>query len=262
MADKQPVIAAPEPASQEETKPAEQPAESAPAEPKAKEQKEEAEPQGKEYQKLRKRAQQAEQESAYLRGLVEGGKKPEAQVRQPDGPPKLETYENYDDYLVAKAKYEVRQEQSVENKNREIQRIQDSYNEKFLKVAEKHPDLPQLVQELIRNPQIPKHPAVEQAIMESDVGPEITLHLAQNPAEAARIGRMAYQNPLAAAREIGKIEARIMTPEKPTQIISQAPEPIKAVASKGSVTVFDYEKADINDFMRKRQEEAPPGRRR
>src|SRR5208283_5169282 len=143
MAEQEPVKEASEVSSQPEEVKTETAAPET-AEPKVEEVKE-AEPQGKEYQKLRKRAQQAEQEREYYRGLAEAGKKLEPPVQQPSGPPKLESYENYDDYLVAKAKFEVRQEQTIESQRETVRRIQDSYNEKFLKVQEKHPDLPQLV---------------------------------------------------------------------------------------------------------------------
>lgn len=211
--------------------------------------------------KLRRRAQSAEQEAAYWRGVAEaGGKKPEEpQVRQPEGPPTLDQFENYDDFLIAKAEYGFSQKQEQQRAAEASQRIKDSYNERYRKAIEKHPDLPEISRAFIQNRSIPQNPAMAQAIMESDIGPEIVYHLGQNAQEAIRIASL---SPVAAAREIGKIEAKLITaPIKEPNTISQAPEPIKAVGTKGTVGNFDYEKTSMDDFMKKRNTESPPHRR-
>jgi hypothetical protein len=95
--------------------------------------------------------------------------------------------------------------------------------------------------------------------MESEIGPEIVYYMGQNPMEAVRISAL---SPASAAREIGKLETKISAHKEEPKKISQAPEPAKAIAPKGAVTSFSYEKADIESFMKKRNEEAPPGRRR
>ena len=209
----------------------------------------------------RRKRQQAEQEAAYWRGVAEaGGKKLEPQSPVVS-PPKVEDFQTYDDFLVAKAKHEFKLEQAQINETQEAEREQNrvraAYNERFRKAIEKHPDLPEVVQAIIHNPNIPQNPAMAQAIMESEVGPEITYHLGQNPQEAIRIALM---SPYAAAREIGRIEAKVTSTTQPNTI-TQAPDPAKVLQARGAVTTFDYEKSSMDDFFKKRNTEAPPRRR-
>jgi hypothetical protein len=206
---------------------------------------------------LRKRAQRAEQEAAYLRGLSEG-RNPQAaaapEPHTPQGPPSLDQYENYDDYLVAKAKHEFQADQVKREADREEQRLRNEYNTRYQKTAAKYPDLPEIVQSIVRNPSIPQNPAMARAIMESEVGPDIVYQLGQNTQELIRIASL---SPTAAAREIGKWEAKVLSaPRTEPQKISQAPEPIRAVGTKGAVSSFDYEKSSMDDFMKRRNTEA------
>jgi hypothetical protein len=64
-------------------------------------------------------------------------------------------------------------------------------------------------------------------IVESEKGPLIAHHLAKNPNKAAELNRM---SPLAAAREIGRLEARLSLPKPKTT--TSAPTPLKPL--KGS----------------------------
>ena len=75
---------------------------------------------------------------------------------------------------------------------------------------------------------IPVSLAVNNVILDSEHGPEIAYELAKNPKEYERINKLP---PLAAARELGKIEARISQAssekKKPeTNKITQAPKPM------------------------------------
>jgi len=214
---------------------------------------------GKEYQKLRQRAQQAERDAEYYKGLAEGrDKKPEVQAKAPVAPPKLESFENYDDFLVAKAKYEVRIENEQAESFKEHEKVVTAYKTRLNTAVMKFPDLLREEQAIVRLIQTTGNAPLARAIIESELSPEIVNHLYMNPQEANRIAAL---GPVASAREIGRLEAKLQTASKaePNKI-SQAPEPIKAVGNRGIVSAFDYEK-DINDFMKKRNAESPPGRR-
>lgn len=269
-------IAEPATANNADLVPAANQAEPAPAEPPANTAEPGSEPLGEKGKQeligLRKRAQAAERRAAYLEGLTEGRQPaPIEPVAKPvQGPPVLENYQNYDDFLVAKAKFEFSQEQNQRDQAREIERtkqeqakevarVRSVYNERFRQTIEKYPDLPEVAQSLIHNPLIPQNPSMAQAIMESDIGPEIMYHLGNNIQDAMRIASL---GPLAAAREIGKIESKlIVVPVTEPKRISQAPEPIRAVGARGAVTSFDYDKSSMDEFIKKRNAEAPPGRR-
>jgi len=72
-------------------------------------------------------------------------------------------------------------------------------------------------------------PALADLVLESDVAPDLTYHLGANPDLARRLSSM---NPVAAARELGRIEASLSTPKPKLQ--SSAPAPITPVNGTGS----------------------------
>lgn len=75
--------------------------------------------------------------------------------------------------------------------------------------------------EVINRPWSCSQPMAE-AIKESDEGPAIAEHLAKNPDLAARMSEL---GPIQAAREIGKIEARIVADRTKPKDVSKAPPP-------------------------------------
>jgi len=76
---------------------------------------------------------------------------------------------------------------------------------------------------------VPYSPSMVQLVQESEQGPEIAYHLGKNPSEAERIARL---TPLAAAREIGRLESRFAAtaPKK----VSTAPPPPKTISGQGA----------------------------
>lgn len=203
----------------------------------------------------RRKRQQAEQEAAYWRGVAEGGGRQPQQPQKPQapqGPPVLEQFENYDDYLVAKAKFEVQQDIVRGQQAAQRQNVVRTFQDRVRKAAEKNPD----ILSVLEDRSIPISAPMADAIQESELGPEIAYHLKQNPMDAERI---AYLSPVAAIREIGKIEARLSAPQpQTTQRISQAPEPIKALGGGGSVTEPNLETMPMEEFIRKRNADTKP----
>lgn len=66
--------------------------------------------------------------------------------------------------------------------------------------------------------------AISEMILESDIPHDLAYHLGKNPEQARALSNM---NPVQAAREIGRIEARLSLPKAKTQ--STAPDPINPV---------------------------------
>jgi hypothetical protein len=97
---------------------------------------------------------------------------------------------------------------------------------------------------------------LQQIIVNSDNGPELMYELAKNKAEYARINAM---SPIAAAREIGRIEASLTKPseEKKTEQkkITKAPQPIAPVGSKSSTVSKRPEEMSQREYEAKRREE-------
>lgn len=204
---------------------------------------------------LRKRAQRAEANEAYFRGLAEGrGAQSTPQTQVAQGPPNIDQFENYDDFVVAKAKYEIQQDATANRGREHRATVQKTWQERLAKEAEKDPDIISAIQ----NPNVPITDTMSMAIMESEAGPKVARFLVDNMAEAARIS---YLSPYAQAREIGKIEARLTATSAAAappsvNLISQAPEPVKSISSVGSLVTTDLDKIPVEEFMSKRNAES------
>ena len=223
-----------------------------------------------ELKKVRRRAQQAEQElrqkaeeAANLRGQLEERNK-QTQVSSPqkasgyDGtkPPQVNDFESYDDFMKESIKYDLRKEEEqkrakehqgkIAERQKEIDR--DFYSRVAKVQSEKLPDY----DEVIRSASINLSNEVLQAIKESEVGPEVAYHLAKNPEVITKINQMSLPS---AVREIGKIEAKLTTVEpvkKQTKQVSQAPEPIKPVNAAASPVTVEPDKMSTEDWMQRR----------
>lgn len=151
-----------------------------------------------------------------------------------EGEPRLEQYDNIEDYVSAKAAYvadqriqhtltareraeadkqaQTAQQHSVENWNKRVQ----------LATAE----LPDFADVVSSSDVRFNEPAVLQAIQESDIGPKIAYYLASNPDEADEIAKMRGSS---AIRAIGRIEAKL---ELGKTSITKAPPPIEPTGTK------------------------------
>jgi hypothetical protein len=74
----------------------------------------------------------------------------------------------------------------------------------------------------VYDPSLPLSATVVELIAESDIGPKVAYHLAEHP----DIARSLYgMTPTQAAREFGKLEARLTAPAVPRKAVSTAPPP-------------------------------------
>ena len=85
-------------------------------------------------------------------------------------------------------------------------------------------------------------PALSEMVLASDQPADLAYHLGKNPQEAIRLSALP---PIIAAREIGKLEARLVA--TPPKIASTAPPPINPVRASG-VAVKDIEKMSLDEF--------------
>ena len=217
----------------------------------------------------------SEREAEYYRGLAEGRvAKPPLDPNAPPVPLKIEdflpteaeftavglTAENfekagrsYDDLLMAKSAFAMDKRRVVESRRAEevrtretVAKSQQTFMGRINTAAETDPGL----LDILEDTTLPISTAMAEVIRESDVAPKVLRFLAANRAEGARIAQL---SPLAAARELGRIEAKIMAtpaPEPPRRV-SQAPDPVRPLTPAG-VTEIDLDKIPIDDFMKKR----------
>ena len=104
--------------------------------------------------------------------------------------------------------------------------ILESYQEREDAIRDKYDDFEQVAY----NPKLPITNVMAETIQSSDIGPELAYYLGSNPKDAERISRM---TPLAQAKEIGKIEAKLSS-DPPVKRTTSAPAPISPVTARSS----------------------------
>lgn len=172
-----------------------------------------------------------------------------------DGKPDVSKYESYDKYLEDVSGWRVRQELKTEREKGEkesqkrasqeyLRQSKAVFDERAEDFREAHDDF----DEVAFAEDLSVSTAMTEAILDSDLGPQILYHLGHNPKEAGRIARL---SPYAAAREIGKLEAKLSTPtpKKP----SKAPEPINPVGGKSGVDSSLPQDSDDTDTWIKKE---------
>ena len=115
-------------------------------------------------------------------------------------------------------------------KERELQKQRSEYVEAYHDREEdaraKYDDFEQVAY----NPNLRITTVMAETIQTSDVGPDVAYYLGSNPKEADRISRMP---PILQAKEIGKIEAKLVS-SPPVKKTSTAPAPISPVTARSS----------------------------
>lgn len=158
---------------------------------------------------------------------------------------------------------EQRAEQAAERKWREMQereaaqRRQQTFAERMQSFAKTAPDFESLV---LRDPTLPISKDAVRILSDSEDGPAVLYHLGKNRDEAARIAQL---DPVAAARELGKIEARLafereqakkpVTPPKPP--VSQAPPPPPKIEASEADVSRDPADMPIDEWVKWRNKQ-------
>ena len=115
-----------------------------------------------------------------------------------------------------------RAHQAASQTNARVQDLIEDFNERAVEAAAKIPDFA----EVIRKATDATHPVsdtVKGLILESEKGPLLQYHFAKNASDLRRINALP---PLAAAREIGRLEARLSLAKPSTA--TKAPPPVSA----------------------------------
>lgn len=134
----------------------------------------------------------------------------------------------YQTYLFAEARNEAvkaaREELTREQQTTQARRRETEFATREQKFSK---DLPDYFE--VTRGQVPITPEMADVIKESDIGPALAYHLGKNPDVAASIAQL---NPLQAARELGRLEAKLA--EKPkASAVSNAPPPAPRLGGSG-----------------------------
>lgn len=201
---------------------------------------------------------EAEREAAYWRARAEAsgteGKAPSNTANESPNKPTPDQFQDYAEYVESltewKADQKVREALSARDadKAKEAQaKVQqtreEAWNERQASARISMPDYDEVVG--LSDLQISPH--VAETLLDSEQGPALAYHLAKNPDVAERINGL---SPLAAAREIGRIEASISSKAAtaPAKPVTKPPAPISPVGQR-SAPASDPEKMSIDEWM-------------
>ena len=110
--------------------------------------------------------------------------------------------------------------------------VLESYHDLEEEARTKYDDFEQVAY----NPKLPVTNVMAETIQSSEIGAEVAYYLGSNPKEAERISRM---TPLSQAKEIGKIEAKLVS-APPVKKTTSAPAPISPVTARSTgAATFD-----------------------
>lgn len=180
---------------------------------------------------------------------------PKAEPEQPSDRPTSDKFNSTEEYVEAiagwKAEQIVAQREAKRAEQESAQRNQQSaeeakrvWAEQEEAALEKYDDFEQVAY----NPKLHISDAMMAAIQTSDVGTDLAYFLGKNPSEAERIAKLP---PLLAAKELGKLEAKL-----PTVVnikTSNAPPPIRPI--KGASVTTSNEPTDsdsVDAWLKKR----------
>jgi hypothetical protein len=209
---------------------------------------------------LTKRAHEAEREAQHWREAAE--RKPAESA----GKPSPDKFGSYDEYVEALADWKADQRVAESFKRRDAERSQaaearaaeakaQAWHERQSNFREATPDYDAVV----GKSSVHVAPHVVDTLLDSDSGPELAYHLAKHPETVRRINEL---SPLAAAREIGRIEASLSTPAAPREKpASKAPAPITPARSSAPAAV-NLATANMDQYIEARRKQGATFRRR
>lgn len=187
--------------------------------------------------KLRREKQQAREDALKQRVADLESRLSTAERNKPDtdalGPkPEREKYDDEAEYAADLAAWKVeeritaRQTKAHETttstaRNDTAAAKMELFKTRTMALVDRYPD----IEKVFTDTTLPMSPAMAESLMDSDKGPEVAHYLLANREAAQRIKEM---SPLAAARELGRIEATIALPKSRTE--TKAPPPPSTVS--------------------------------
>lgn len=219
--------------------------------------------------KLNSKLTAKEQEIEYWRkeALKNSKQGPEAKEtktvdKKLEGKPHPDSFDSQQEYVEALTEWKLEQKLSEQKaKDKEVetktaaQKQFDEHTKRVQEFAKKQEDFLEAIEDI---DDIRLSMTVEDVIVGSENGPELMYELAKNRKELERICALP---PIAAARELGKIEARLQksSSDEPKKI-TKTPAPLKPISSKSSAAGKSLEDADYEDFKRMRHEQLKKNR--
>jgi hypothetical protein len=206
-----------------------------------------------------------------LEALQKGGKAPETPPEVPaaEVAPKREDFEDYQDFIEARTEWKTRetfraemakinesrkQETAQTEEQKAQQEVNDQLEQRKTKGREKYSDF----EKVALDPKVPINPLMAEVIAGSDIGEEVAYFLGKNRDEALRIAKL---SPLAAAKEMGALEASLKA--KPVVTTTKAPTPAStAPVTTSTSSIQDLATMDMESYAAKRKAQGADWARR
>lgn len=149
-------------------------------------------------------------------------------IKAPADLPPVDQFESPEAYADALAERKAQELVARREAERAQSEIIEAYHDKEEEARNKYDDFEQVAY----NPQLRITNVMAETIQSSEVGPDVAYYLGSNPKEADRIAKL---SPFQQAKEIGRIEAKLVA-EPVTKKTSSAPAPIAPVTARTSGT--------------------------
>lgn len=157
------------------------------------------------------------------------------------GKPQANDFETFEEYTEALTDWKIEQKEAKKEADKKLEAIKGEYQKtvsahegRIEEYKKQQPDYEEKVKDYIaEHGEIVFSPALSEAVVTSDFGPQIVYALVSDKAEFDRIMSL---GPVAAAREIGKMEARFQKETSKEKEINatKAPKPIAPIAAKST----------------------------
>lgn len=192
--------------------------------------------------KLNSRIADRDREIEFLRTQAQRATEPkeskvEAKPASVEGKPNPDDFETHAEFNEALMDWKLEQKSKDESQKLHKAKLeteqanrQKTYLERVKAFSETNDDF----QEVLTSSASPMTPVMQEAILDSEVGPALVYELAKNPEEAKRIAELP---PIAAAREMGRLEVRLSrdaSTKTETKQLTKAPKPLEPLGKSSS----------------------------
>ena len=204
---------------------------------------EEEQPKPKKLSGYKLKAKLAKEEAEYWKAKALGSAPKEdvptkdVELVKPD-PTKFESQADYiealTDYKVAMIKKDLESDKAKEGQEQTQKQVLSTYDARTKEFAKAQPDYHEKIEEFDdENPNFQWTPAMSKLIVESEVGPAVVYEMAKNHDLAHKLNSL---SPLEAAKEFGKLEAKLSKPKQQIKK-SAAPPPVKPISGTKTESV-------------------------
>ena len=178
--------------------------------------------------------------------------------------PKMDDFEEYEDYIEALTDYKVKIARAEEKAEAKKAAVNTEFENRVTKLQTRASELSKEIKDFEKTVRavdyIKATPELQQALLEAEDGARLMYELARDPAEFRRINKLGRSG---IDRALGRIEARIETSkssgESTKKVVKKkttAPKPIEKVGTKGkgvAHSIYDADKMSQSEFEAARE---------